>query len=132
MNVDALSINYLKTANKDDLDLGQGEVTPQHIQALLQSLASDVRDAEIFWGDFSLSIEFDKHRAAFIGWYDEYNDNFYFFDNGSGNAESVDLLVNVCPEERFLCYNMADIKKIVTYFCETGERCPDYCWELDV
>lgn len=131
MHIDALSINYLREAFKDDLDLDEGEVTPRHSQALLKELTSEIRDAEIFWGDFSLTVEFDKNRAAFIGWYDECNDEFYYPDNGSGNTEPVDLLVNVCPEERFMCYDMANIQAIVAHFCETGQRNPDYTWVLD-
>lgn len=130
-NIDALSVNYLNETHKEDFDLGEGEVTPQHIPSFLQELESEIRDAEIYRGDFSLSIEFAKNRSAFIGWYDECNDEFYYPDNGSGNTEPVDLLVNVCPEERFLCYEMADIKAIVAHFCETGERSPHYTWVLD-
>ena len=33
----------------------------------------------------------------------------------------VELKVNVCPEERMMCYDAEGLKKIVFYFCETGE-----------
>lgn len=108
-----------------------GDISEIHVKGILKGLEKEIRSIEIDCDNFSLSVEFDKRRAAFIGWYDEFNDEFYYPDNGSGNSEPMDLLVNVCPEERFLCYDMADIKAIVAHFCETGERNPNYMWELD-
>ena len=108
-----------------------GDISQSHVDGILKGLESEICSIEIDCDNFSLSVEFDKHRAAFIGWYDESNDEFYYPDNGSGNTETVDLLVNVCPEERFMCYDMADIKAIAAYFCETGGRNPHYTWALD-
>lgn len=82
-------------------------------------------------GDFSLEVEYSEDRAAFIGWIDESSDEVYYFDNGSGNDEPVDLIINVCPEERMMCYDPDIIKEIVYYFCETGSRNPKYNWIED-
>ncbi len=49
-------------------------------------------------------------------------------NNGSGNMDSVSLLINVCPEERMMCYDLNILKDIVAYFCETGLRNPKYNW----
>lgn len=53
------------------------------------------------------------------------------FDNGSGNKKPVDLIVDVCPEERMMCYEDKAIRDIVFYFCETGKRDPRYGWIED-
>ena len=55
----------------------------------------------------------------------------YYFDNGSGNMESVPLLINFCPEERMMCYEFEVVKDIIQYFIETGERNPKYSWIAD-
>ena len=81
--------------------------------------------------DYSLNVEFSKEGDAFIVWVNSYDDEIYYFDNGSGNTESVDLMINVCPEERMMCYDMEILKDIVLYFCETGMNSPDYDWTED-
>lgn len=78
-------------------------------------------------GDNSLEVEYSKSRAAFIGWISGDEEVFYY-DNGSGNEEPVDLIINVCPEERMICYDPDIIKDIVCCFCKTGERNPKYKW----
>ena len=45
-----------------------------------------------------------------------------------GHKKPVDLLINVCPEERMMCYKLESIVDIVMYFCETGARDPMYDW----
>ena len=80
--------------------------------------------------DYALEVEFSEGRAAFIGWLNS-DEEVYYFDNGSGNDEPVDLLINVCPEERMMCYDADVIKDIVYYFCETGQRNPKYNWIED-
>ena len=83
-------------------------------------------------GDIALEVEFSPAKAAFIGWVDEYNDDVFYYDNGSGNSEPVELIYNYCPEERMMCYDKNIIKDIVYYFCETGERNPKYAWIEDM
>ncbi len=82
-------------------------------------------------GDNALEVEFSESRAAFIGWILDDGEEIYYFDNGSGNKEAVDLLINCCPEERMMCYDPDVIRDIVYYFCETGERNPKYNWIED-
>lgn len=89
-------------------------------------LKSDHLTCEIC--DTSLEVEFSKDRAAFIGWINEYDGEVFYFDNGSGNDEPVDLIINICPEERMMCYDPNAVKKIVYCFCQTGERCSEYSW----
>ena len=79
----------------------------------------------------ALEIEFSKKRDAFIGWVNADTDEIYYFDNGSGNKEPVELLINVCPEERMMCYDFESVKAIIRYFLETGERSPAYSWIED-
>ena len=98
-------------------------------EEIMPLLDSDIVEFE--FDDYCLHIEFSEEGDAFIGWIDNYNEEYYYFDNGSGNTESVDLLVNVCPEERMMCYDSDVLKKIVLYFCETGLRNPDYDWIED-
>ncbi|MCI8945640.1 MAG: hypothetical protein HFI91_01080 [Lachnospiraceae bacterium] len=83
-------------------------------------------------GDNAMEIEFSPEGAAFIGWIDTYNDSIFYYDNGSGNREVVDLMINCCPEERMMCYDQEILKEIVYYFCETGERNPRYNWIEDM
>lgn len=80
--------------------------------------------------DVALEVEYSEERAAFIGWVNG-DEEIFYFDNGSGNDEPVDLLINVCPEERMMCYDAEAIKDIIYYFCETGERNPKYSWIQD-
>ena len=80
--------------------------------------------------DYCLEVEFSHDRNAFIGWLNG-DEEVYYFDNGSGNTDSVPLLINVCPEERMICYDMNVMKEIVLYFCETGLRHPGYQWIQD-
>ncbi|MDD6656249.1 MAG: hypothetical protein PUE95_02930 [Lachnospiraceae bacterium] len=77
--------------------------------------------------DYALEVEFSIDGAAFIGWLNCEEEIFYY-DNGSGNKDSVNLLINVCPEERMMCYDLNILKDIVAYFCETGLRNPKYNW----
>ena len=98
-------------------------------EQLMALLDDDIVELEI--GDHCLHVEFSEDGHAFIGWIDMYNDENYYFDNGSGNTESVDLKVNVCPEERMMCYDQNVLKEIVQCFCETGLRNPKYNWIED-
>ncbi len=82
-------------------------------------------------GDIAMEVEFSPDRAAFIGWVDSYNDIIFYYDNGSGNHEPVDLTINCCPEERFMCYEPEVIRDIILHFCRTGERNPKYSWAED-
>ena len=131
MNMTKLSISYTDAADRDALYLSKNEITSDVIHAMLNDLETDAAILEIDYDDNSLSVEFDKQRDAFIGWYNVFEDEFYFLDNGSGGTECVDLLVNVCPEERMMCYAMDDIKAIVSHFCETGQLHPAFTWILD-
>lgn len=97
-------------------------------QELEKFFASEHFTCEI--GDCALEVEYSKERAAFIGWLNGDEEVFYY-NNGSGNDKPVDLIINVCPEERMMCYDAEVIKDIVYYFCETGERNPKYDWIED-
>ena len=77
-----------------------------------------------------LEVEFSPDGNAFIGWLNG-DEEVYYFDNGSGNTEPVTLRINICPEERMMCYNPDALKEIVLYFCETGLRHPKYRWIRD-
>lgn len=87
--------------------------------------AEDLFECHI--GDYCLSVEFAADGSAFIGWLNG-DEEVYYFDNGSGHKKPVDLLINVCPEERMMCYKLESIVDIVMYFCETGARDPMYDW----
>lgn len=80
--------------------------------------------------DYCLEVEFSEERHAFIGWLNGEEEIFYY-DNGSGNTDSVDLLINVCPEERMMCYDPCVLREIVFYFCEKGLKNPKYNWIED-
>lgn len=107
---------------------------------IMHTAITDEEQVEPFFGlewvmchieQFWLQIEFSKDRAAFIGWGDEYTEDVFYFDNGNGNKNSFDLIINVCPEERMMCYDDKIIRDIVFYFCETGKRNPKYNWIED-
>ena len=53
------------------------------------------------------------------------------YDNESGNTDPVALKINMCPEERMMCYDRNILKEIVLYFCEFGLRHPEYNWIQD-
>ena len=106
-----------------DRDNAPGE---EEIMAVLDS-----EIVEYEFDDYCLYIEFSEEGNAFVGWIDMCNEENYYFDNGSCNTESVDLIVNVCPEERMMCYDSNILKDIVRYFCETGLRNPKYNWIED-
>ena len=112
---------------KENLTINRKPVSNE--EQLMALLDDDIVELEI--GDHCLHVEFSEDGHAFIGWIDMYNDENYYFDNGSGNTESVDLKVNVCPEERMMCYDQNVLKEIVQYFCETGLRNPKYNWIED-
>lgn len=80
--------------------------------------------------DYCLEVEFSPDGNAFIGWLNG-DEEIYYFDNGSGNTDSVPLRINICPEERMMCYDRDVLKNIVMYFCETGLRNPEYNWIQD-
>lgn len=82
-------------------------------------------------GPFWLQVEYSENRSAFIGWSDDESEEIFYFDNGSKNTKSVDLLINICPEERMMCYEDKMIRDIVYYFCETGKRNLKYNWMED-
>ena len=79
---------------------------------------------------YCLEVEFSADGNAFIGWLNG-DEEIYYFDNGSGKTESVPLRINICPEERMMCYDMAVLKEIVLYFCKSGLRNPKYNWIQD-
>ena len=66
-----------------------------------------------------LKISFSADRAAFIRYID-WEGITYYYDNGSGKCEPVDLIVDRCPEEWMMCYDQQVIRRIVYYFCGTG------------
>ena len=80
--------------------------------------------------EYYLEVEFSANGNAFIGWLNG-DEEVYYFNNGSGNTDSVELLINICPEERMMCYDMAVMRDIVLYFCESGLRHPKYDWISD-
>lgn len=79
---------------------------------------------------YCLEVEFSSDRNAFIGWLNG-DEEIFYFDNGSGCTESVELRINVCPEERMMCYDPDVLKEIVLFFCESGLRHPGYNWLQD-
>ena len=80
--------------------------------------------------DHYLEVEFSPDGNAFIGWLNG-DEEIYYYDNGSGNTESVALRINICPEERMMCYDPTVLKDIVMYFCKTGLQNPEYKWIPD-
>ena len=96
------------------------------VEEIMDALNDDI--VEYIFDDYSLYIEFSEEGNAFVGWINSYDDENYYFDNGSGNTEMVELKVNVCPEERMMCYDAEALKEIVLYFCETDEMNPKYNW----
>lgn len=105
------------------------------LDPLLSGLAQDIEhfmcDIEGEEANVSLDVEFSPARDAFIGWVDEYNESVWYYDNGSGETEPVDLLVNGCPQARLMCRSRSDTAAIITHFCETGERWPGCKWVPD-
>ena len=99
------------------------------VEEIMDALNDDI--VEQIFDDYSLYIEFSEEGNAFVGWINSYDEENYYFDNGSGNTEMVELKVNVCPEERMMCYDAEALKEIVLYFCETGEMNPKYNWIED-
>lgn len=81
--------------------------------------------------NYALEVEFSADRHAFIGWIGG-DEEVWYFDNGSGRTDSVDLLINVCPEARMMCCDPAVLREIVLYFCECGQRNPKYQWIQDL
>lgn len=79
---------------------------------------------------YCLEVEFSADGNAFIGWLNG-DEEIYYFDNGSGKTESVPLRINICPEERMMCYDREVLKEIVQYFCKSGLRNPKYNWIRD-
>lgn len=80
--------------------------------------------------DYSLEVEFSKDGSAFIGWLN-LDEEIFYYNNGSENHAPVNLCINVCPEERMMCYDVGIIRDIVMHFCETGMRNPKYQWIED-
>lgn len=80
--------------------------------------------------DYCLEVEFSPYGNAFIGWLNG-DEEICYFDNGSGNNDSVALRINICPEERMMCYDSTALNEIVLYFCESGQRNPKYHWIQD-
>lgn len=101
------------------------------LQSVIHRLPTDVRQLTMEHDNgVCLEMEFGKQRECFIGFiYDE--ETIYYFDNGSGNQEPRDLIVNVCPQERMLCYSMDDILTIVNHFFRTGVKDKQYQWIAD-
>ena len=75
-----------------------------------------------------LEAEFDPDGAAFIGVVDEVSGKAHYFDNGSGNEEPVELMINVCPAEKMMCYDKEAAADIIMHFCNTGNLHPGYKW----
>lgn len=82
--------------------------------------------------DKALDIEFAESGSAFIGWIDEYDDDVFYFDNGGDDVNPVALKINICPQGRMMCHDIAAVKEIIDYFCEAGERHPKYNWIEDI
>ena len=76
----------------------------------------------------AMEVEFSETGAAFIGVVNEITDTVYYFDNGSGGEESVELLINFCPAEKMMCYDKDTITDIIMHFCATGEKSSKYKW----
>lgn len=75
-----------------------------------------------------LEAEFAPDGAAFIGVVNEANGMASYFDNGSGSEEPVELMINVCPAEKMMCYDKEAVTDIIMHFCITGELHPKYQW----
>ena len=75
-----------------------------------------------------LEAEFAPDGAAFIGVVNELTGEIHYFDNGSGSEESVELMINVCPAEKMMCYDKEQAADIILHFCNTGEVHPKYNW----
>lgn len=76
----------------------------------------------------AMEIEFSETGAAFIGVVNETTGTVYYFDNGSGGEEPVELLINICPAEKMMCYDKDTITDIIMHFCATGEKSSKYSW----
>ena len=76
-----------------------------------------------------MEVEFSEEGAAYITLTNEITGTVYSLDSGSGGEEPVELLINVCPAEKMMCYDKEVISDIVMHFCATGEKNPKYTWE---
>ena len=81
--------------------------------------------------DVGLEAEFDQQGAAFIGIVDENNGTVHYFDNGSGDEKPVELMINVCPAGKMMCYDKYDTADIILHFCLTGELQSKYKWIVE-
>lgn len=75
-----------------------------------------------------LASLFDEKGAAFISVTNKNNGKTSYIDNGSGNDEPVELMANVCPAEKMMCYDKAEAADIILHFCNTGDLHPKYKW----
>lgn len=67
-----------------------------------------------------LEVWFSADRAAFIKY--TYSDMVFYYDNGSGDREPVELIAGYCPEGRMICYDSRTIRNIVYNFCGGSGR----------
>ena len=79
----------------------------------------------------ALEAEFDPNGAVFIGVVNEISGVIHYFDNGSGNEEPVELMINVCPAEKMMCYDKDAAADIILHFCNTGELHPKFKWIVE-
>lgn len=76
----------------------------------------------------ALEAEFDLEGAAFIGVVNEDEGIVRYFDNGSGDERPVELMINVCPAGKMMCYDKYDTADIIMHFLLTGELQSKYMW----
>ncbi len=107
-----------------DLIVNDKKITT--LQQLEPFFSADRMSCEV--GECALELEFSPERGAFIAWFGEDEEDIWYFDNGSGQQQPVDLTINVCPKAWMMCYPAEDIWAVVEYFCETGKRHPGYGW----
>lgn len=76
----------------------------------------------------SLEAEFDHDGAAFIGVKNEISGKTCHIDNGTGSEEPVELMENVCPARKMMCYDREAAADIILHFCNTGNLHSGYKW----
>ena len=78
-----------------------------------------------------LTAEFDPNGAAFIGVTNEISGKTCHIDNGNGCEEPVELMEDVCPAAKMMCYDKEAAADIILHFCNTGNMHPGHSWVED-
>lgn len=119
--------NNMDLKEYDNIDITDEVLNEIYHSVLNNKLHSIELKNTIDYKTLNIFFECDK---AFIGLIDEYNESFYYFNNGQKKSNYIDIHGNYY-DNRFICYDNKILIEVLGCFALTGGLYSKVKWIIE-